>query len=273
MEIDRPEYILSVHPLHNPALLAAQYQPLIDRINDSTTQFHLRLETSRDYPAFEEKLFAGKFHFALPNPYEAIRSLRHGYRIFGKMGDDSMFCGLVVVRRDGRIHTIEDLRGASISFPARTALAATLMPKLYLLRHGVNVEKESSCRYVGSQESAIMNVFLGHTDVACTWPVPWMMITHQRPVVAAEMEVRWRTEQLLNNPIVARTDLPQEHVQTVARVLFSLVADQRGREILQQLRLSCFEPADDRAYGRVGRFLDEYEQAFGPIAEEEGKNP
>jgi len=63
----------------------------------------LRLEASRNYPAYDKKLFAGHFHFALPNPYQTVTAQKNGYKIFGKMGDDDNFRGIILVRKDSGI--------------------------------------------------------------------------------------------------------------------------------------------------------------------------
>jgi len=175
------EYIFAIHPLHNSRRYFEVYQPLVDYINRNTKEFSVRLEASKDYTQFEEKLLNRKFHFALPNPYQAVRSLDKGYTIFGKMGDDERFRGIIVVRKDSHIQSVNDLRGTSISFPSATALAAAMMPKYFLKMKGLDVEKEATCLYVGSQESAIMNVYLGKTKAGCTWPPPWESLLSEHP--------------------------------------------------------------------------------------------
>ncbi|HEY5994325.1 MAG TPA: PhnD/SsuA/transferrin family substrate-binding protein, partial [Gallionellaceae bacterium] len=69
------EYIFAVHPLHNPARLFEVYGPLIDYLNRNIPGVTFRLEASRNYEAFEEKLYGRKFGFALPNPYQTLKSL------------------------------------------------------------------------------------------------------------------------------------------------------------------------------------------------------
>ena len=86
---DQIEYLFAVHPLHNPRRLFEVYQPLVERINlAAAPAFRVKLETSRDYGSFEQKLGARKVHFAVPNPYQTLESERNGYRIAGKMGND-----------------------------------------------------------------------------------------------------------------------------------------------------------------------------------------
>ena len=167
------EYVIGIHPLHNPQRLIEVYGPIIDYINRNIPEAQFKLEASRNYAEYEKKLYAGHFAFAMPNPYQTLQSLKHGYHVFGKMGDDDMFRGIILVRRDSGINTVADLKGKVVSYPSDTALAATMMPQYYLHTHGIDVNRDIENRYVGSQESSIENVLRGHVAAGATWPVPW----------------------------------------------------------------------------------------------------
>jgi phosphonate transport system substrate-binding protein len=267
----RPEYIFACHPLHNPARLFEVYQPLVDLINSKTSDFTLKLESSQNYADFEQKLAARHLHFALPNPLQTVRAEQQGYRIFAKMGDDARFRGLILVRKDAGLTAPTDLRGAPISFPAPTAVAACLMPKLFLKEHGLDVEKDAEPRYVGSQESSIMNVFQGITKAGCTWPPPWETFARDHPDVAAALEVKWETEPLVNNGLVVRDDVPAAHLGIVRETILGLHLNAPGKAILARMALSQYEAADSSTYEPMRVFLTRYEQAFGAIAKPQEK--
>jgi phosphonate transport system substrate-binding protein len=258
------EYVFAVHPLHNPTRLFQVYQPLMDYINSQTKEFVLKLEASENYAAFEKKLAQRQMHFALPNPYQTLQAESHGYRVFGKMGDDERFRGIILVRKDAGIREVSDLKGAAISFPAPTALAAAQMPKYYLKQHGLDVEKECDCRYVGSQESSIMNVYQGQTKAGCTWPPPWESLAKEKPELVEALEVKWQTEPLINNSLMVRDDVPTAHVQIVSAALFNLHTTSAGREVLARINLSRFEAATTATYEPVRDFIKKYEGAFTP---------
>lgn len=266
--IDRPDsmvqrniYTFAVHPLHNPKRLFGIYQPLIDIINNRVSGFSLKLVASRDYAAFEQKLYAGRFHLALPNPLQTLISLKHGYHVVGKMGDDFMFRGIIVMRRDANVLTVEDLKGCDLSFPAPTALAATMMPKYYLQTLGLNLS-DNKLHYVGSQESAIMNVYMGKTLAAGTWPLPWELLLKARPELGEALEVKWLTSPLVNNGLVARNDIPDQHVVQVLQVFLDLHNHAAGRKILEGIHISRFDAASDATYLPVQKFLENYERLF-----------
>lgn len=261
-------YRFGVHPLHNPQRMFEVYEPLVEYLNRRFDGAQIELQASSSYAAFEEKLARRQLHLALPNPYQTIKGAEYGYRVFGKMGDDASFRGIILVRKDSGIASVADLKGKAVSYPAPTALAATLLPQWFLHTHGVRVNDEIDNRYVGSQESSIMNVVLGTTAAGATWPQPWKAFIKDHPDFAAQLEVKWETDTLMNNSLMARDDMPQAVVARIGELMFNLHRDAEGREILQRMQLSRFEPADDATYKPVRSFLSRFEQEVRPV---EGK--
>jgi phosphonate transport system substrate-binding protein len=259
------EYIVGIHPLHNPKRLFDVYGPIVDTINTRIPNSRFKLEASRNYEEFEKKLYNGHFDFAMPNPLQTIKSLDHGYRVFGKMADDQEFRGIILVRKDSGIHDVGDLKGKAVSYPAKTALAATLMPQYYLHTHGININTDIENRYVGSQESAIMNVLLGHVAAAATWPVPWKTFSAENPEQAAQLEVKWQTEALQNNGWVVRNDIPAPLADQFAAALFSLQESEAGQKLLAAVPVSRFETANDQTYAPAQAFLKVFSQTVRPL--------
>lgn len=259
----KPIYRFGIHPLHNPTRLHKIFEPIMELLNKNIPDVQFKVEASRNYAAFDKKLYAGEFHFALPNPFQTVNALQHGYRVFGKMSDDENFRGIILVRKDSGINTPADLKGKAVSFPAPTALAATMMPQYYLQHHGLNVMRDIKIKYVGSQESSIMNVFLGNTSAAATWPPPWRALSKERPELASALEVKWQTEPLPNNSLVVRNDIPAKRVQQVADILFNLHRKKGGQLILQRMELSKFEVADNATYKPVIAFIEKFYKEIG----------
>ncbi len=258
-------YIFGVHPLHNPERLFKIYQPMVKYINKRLKGAKLKLEASRDYATYNKKLFAGYFHFALPNPYQTVIVADKGYKIFGKMGDDENFRGIILVRKDSGIKQVTDLRGKTVSYPAPTALAATMMPQWYLYKHGLDVQHDITNSYVGSQESSIMNVYLGKVAAASTWPPPWMAFIKERPEIAKKVEIKWQTSSLVNNGLVARDDIEQSLVDEVSAIIFSMHKNAEGRKILSAMELSKYEKAQYSTYDPVREFLQKFKTEVRPI--------
>lgn len=258
-------YLVGVHPLHNPKRLLEIYGPILDYANARMPDVHFKLEAASNYEEYDKKLYARYYDLAMPNPYQTVRAFKYGYRVFAKMGDDEEFRGIILVRKDSRIHEVTDLRGKVVAYPAKTALAATMMPQYYLQTHGLDVNSDIENHYVGSQESSILNVLRGHAAAAATWPLPWKNFIVEYPEMANQLEVKWQTAPLPNNSWVARNDVPQTVVDLFKTQLLSLNETAEGKRMLERLPISRFEAATNDNYLPVIKFLETFSNSVREI--------
>lgn len=254
----KTHYVFAVHPLYNPQLLHQKYQPLMRYLGERIPDVVFDLDASNDYADYERKLKGGLPQFSLPNPYHAIAARAWGYHVIAKMGNDDLFRGIFVVRKDSPIHKPADLRGKVVSYPAPTALAAAMMPQLFLQTHGVDVETELTNKYVGTHNSSIMNAYLGESAVGVTWPVAWRAFQKANPKEADELYVIWQTPTLIQNAVVVRNDVPQAVADQVQHLLVTLHESPAGREILQNIDTASFDAATDAQFEVVVDFLKSY---------------
>lgn len=253
-------YRLAIHPLHNPRKLTEAYQPLIDHLNKHISQVHFELEASRDYQAYEVKFRERKPELILPNPWQTLEAIKVGYRVIAMAGDAEDFKGIFIVRRDSGIETPKDLKGKIVSYPSHTALAACIMPQRYLFDNGLDIKQDIENRYVGSQESSIMNALLGESSAGATWPPPWRLFQKDRPEEAAQLKVIWQTPSLMNNSVMVRDDIPADIAKQVSTLLFALHEHEQGKSILQGMETARFYPATDDSYALVQEFINNFEK-------------
>lgn len=261
----KPNYRLAIHPLHNPRKLTEAYQPMIDYLNENIDQAHFELEASRDYQVYEVKFRKRKPHLLLPNPWQTLEAMKVGYRVIAMAGKAEDFKGIFIVRRDSGIETPADLKGKIVSYPSPTALAACIMPQRYLHDAGLDIHKDIENRYVGSQESSIMNALLGEVAAGATWPPPWRLFQKDRPEDAAKLKIIWETPPLMNNSVMVRDDLPQDIAGKVGSLLHKLHKSEPGQAILHGMETARFFPANDDSYAPVREFIKQFEQDVRPV--------
>ena len=260
-----PTLRFAVHPLHNPSKLAEAYQPLIDYLNQQFPELRFELEASRDYQAYEQKFRAREPDVLLPNPWQSIEAMKVGYHVIAMAGDAEDFKGIFIVRKDSQIEKPSDLKGKTVSYPSHTALAACIMPQYFLHQHGINIRNDIQNAYVGSQESSIMNAYLGKSAAAATWPPPWRLFQKDYPAEAAALKVVWETPSLLNNSVMVRDDLPADIRQKLKKLLTELTNVPEGQAILSSMSMARFHPADDNSYTKVREYLSNFEKEVRPV--------
>ena len=257
----------AVHPLHNPQRLAKAYQPLLDYLNWQVPGVMLELEASRDYAHYEEKIRRREPEFLLPNPWQSLEAMKLGYRVIAMAGEPADFRGIFIVRRDGAVRRPADLKGKAVSYPSPTALAACIMPQWLLHNQGIDVMGDIDNRYVGSQESSIMNVYLGQTAAGATWPPPWRAFQKDHPAEAAALQVAWETPPLVNNSVMVRDDVPPAVAAAVRQALLDLAATPQGTAILAGMETARFRPAADADYAVVRSFVENFERRVRKVEE------
>jgi len=256
----KKEYIFSIHPLHNTLHVFKTYQPLLDYLNEHLENEKLVIETSKKYATYDKKLADRKFDFSLGNPYQTVQSLKYGYHVFGKMGDDDIFRGLILTRKDSNINTINDLKGKKVCYPAPTAIAATMMPQWHLYKLGLDVNNDITSLFVGSQESSIMNVYLGKVVAGTTWIPSWKAFKKERPDIANQLVVTWKSDPLINNGLFAKDTVPKVLLEKVSNLIANLHTHKRGKLILSKMGISKYEKANDDTYNIVKRFIIDYKK-------------
>lgn len=261
-------YHFAVHPLHNPAKLVTAYQPLIDYLNSRVQGVQFELEASRDYADFEKKYGERKPEFILPNPWQTLQAEKVGYYVIAMAGEPQDFKGIFIVRNDSGLKNPTDLIGKTVSYPSPTALAACIMPQYFLYEHGININLDIENSYVGSQESSIMNAYLGLTAAGATWPPPWRTFQKDHPQEAAELKVIWETESLVNNSVMVRDDIPAQVEEQVRKLLLGLNEIPEGRLILAGMETARFLSASDTDYEIVRQYISNFERDVRPVVEE-----
>lgn len=258
-------YHLAIHPLHNPRKLTEAYQPLIDYLNSNVVYARFLLEASRDYQAYEEKFRNRKPELLLPNPWQTLEAMKVGYKVIAMAGNAEDFKGIFIVRKDSGIKTPADLKGKVVSYPSHTALAACIMPQRYLHDNGVDIHEDIENRYVGSQESSIMNALLGESAAGATWPPPWRLFQKDRPEDAAQLHVIWETPSLMNNSVMVRDDVPDDIATKVSSLMYQLHKTEEGKSILKGMETARFYQATNESYNRVREFVDQFEKDVRPV--------
>lgn len=260
-----PTYRLAIHPLHNPQKLAEAYQPLVDQLNRHLSGARIELEASRDYQVYEEKFRARSPAILLPNPWQTLQAMKVGYRVIAMAGDADDFKGIFIVRKDSGIKSPADLKGKTVSYPSPTALAACIMPQYFLHKQGIDVNRDIQNAYVGSQESSIMNAYLGKSAAGATWPPPWRLFQRDYPAEAAQLELIWETPPLMNNSVMLRDDVPAAVGETIRKTLLDLVETQEGQRILAGMSAARFHAADDASYTKVRDYIASFEREVRPV--------
>ncbi|MHB1591216.1 MAG: phosphate/phosphite/phosphonate ABC transporter substrate-binding protein [Sulfuricella sp.] len=256
-------FIFGPFPYSNPQDVFEDYEPIMRYLERKLPGTHFQIETSKNFADYEAKLAAQHFHFSLSNPYQTIFSLEHGYRVIAKMTPGEEFRGLIVARIDKNLHSVRDLSGKTLCFPSATAVAATMLPLLFLHDQGLDVKKDIQIRYVGSLSSSLLTADTGDVAACGTSVRFWRTWSKENPDKAKQMQVLWETASLPHHAIIARNDIDPKLAQQVASILAGMDKDKELDQRQFKADQQHFELAGNAAYKPMQDFLRRYDQAIG----------
>ncbi|MBI3774062.1 MAG: phosphate/phosphite/phosphonate ABC transporter substrate-binding protein [Gammaproteobacteria bacterium] len=223
--------------------LAVAWKPLLDDLSEKTGRT-IKFESATDIASFDKRTANGDFDLVYMNPMyytEVHQSV--GYQVFAKE-KDTLLKGMLVVKKDSPYLKLEDLAGKTIVFPGPISFAATILPLLEFKAKNISI----SPVYIGSHEGVYNDVARGlHAaggGVAKT-------LAQTDTVERNELRVLWSSDSYTPHPFAAHPRVERAVVEQIAKILFDLDQDERGKKILKELRFRGFAAAQDVEYEKL----------------------
>jgi len=174
-------------------------------------------------------------------------------------GSVTTYHGVLFVRGDSSIQTIEDLAGQSIAMVKATT-AADLFPTWTLSRHGMLDGAEPPVvRWVGTHDDAVREVMAGRVDAGAAKNLRLDDYLAEHP----EASVR-RLEQgpeVPNNALIVSARLDPALVDQLVEILSTMHESEEGRATLEAFGARRFVPCSAEEY----RAIDEMTQDLGDL--------
>ena len=259
------EYRFGVEPMSVTRNLWRRYHPLIHEINNAAAGYQLRIASGLTTDAYERKLSNEVFDFVIVEPHRVLQAERLNYVVFARAGNKDRIGGVIVVRADAHVRKVRDLRGKTICFGARNALASTLMPRMWL-REANFSESSADLLFTGSDETALFRVWRGLAQAAAVSRDAWQRFVTDNPEAESSMNIRWSTNELSGPAIMAHHRIPISHRDQIAANLTRLDQTERGRAALRASGMKSLRIGDDSSYDDVWEFLTSYARIFGDRA-------
>lgn len=229
-------------------------------INERLDSFYLKLEASAGYDDYQKKLELSAFDFSIINGYYASQSEKLGYKIFAKVKNDDEYRGVIISRKDALVSSIQDIKGKKISCPGKGSVAGTMMPLYYLQQNGIDINKDIQTEYLGSFESCMLNVYVGKSIVGSGPYISWLNYNKINPDIASSLTVRWMTPPLVNFAAIIKNNNPELR-KKLSQILIDMQNSDEGKQALERINYSGFEPATIEAYEPLERFIKTFNAA------------
>ncbi len=169
---------------------AVAYDPKVVTIWDGFVRWFAEQGFAFDYVLYTnyerlvEAQFAGAVHAAWNSPLAWIESERLAARLgrsaraVAMRDTDQDLTSVVVVRRDGAVKSLDDLRGKRVGVGAHDSPQATILPLAHLAAQGLDARRDFEVvahdvlvgkhgDHVGGERDAVRALLAGSVDAAC----------------------------------------------------------------------------------------------------------
>ncbi|WP_334030984.1 phosphate/phosphite/phosphonate ABC transporter substrate-binding protein [Alteromonas sp. P256] len=230
-----------VVPQQSAKKMAKSWQPLFDYI-ENYTGLNIDFQTAKDIPTFEANLANGEYDIAYMNPFHfVVFNSSVGYQALAKQKDKRLQ-GIIVVHKDSAIHSLSELNGTELVFPAPAAFAASIVTIAKLKNENIAFTP----RFVKSHDSVYLNVekrfFLAGGGIHRTlgsFPAK------------QSLKVLWESPRYTPHAIATHPRLTEDERQSIINALISISSDASSTNILKNLGMNGFVEADDSHWDDV----------------------
>ena len=251
--------ILAVHPFLPATSLLPKFEPLAAHLARSLHR-PVIVEISRDYKDHIRRIGTGVVDIAYMGPASYVKLVEdHGEpALLARLeikGNPS-FHGIVFVRDDSPIQTLEDLKGRRFAFGSPTSTMGTLVPRHVLQQAGVGPEDLGSFSFLGNHDNIALGVLVGDFDAGA---VKEETFSKYQPRGLRSLAV---TPSISEHLFVAAAGLPADTVAKLRVILLRTGKDEGGPEILRSIKktVSGLVPVKDGDYDNLRMILRDLEQ-------------
>jgi phosphonate transport system substrate-binding protein len=234
-------------PQQSASKLARLWTPILNKLSKETG-LKIKFKTAPNIPTFEQRLLEGEYDIAYMNPYHyTVFSKVPGYVAFAK-AKDKLIKGIIVIRKDNKIQTLEQLSGKTLAFPAPAAFAASILPRAHFSKNNIPV----NAKYVSSHDSVYRTVAKG------LFPAGGGVLrtfNNVSPDIKKQLRIFWTTKGYTPHAFAAHPEMNTEIINKIAAAMYDLNETEEGMALLETINLKGFIKAYDEDWNDV-RALD-----------------
>jgi len=245
---------VSAIPDESPTELLRKFQPLGAYL-EKEVGMKVNWTPVNDYPAVVEGLAAGKIDLAWLGGFTFVQvRLRTGTAIpIVQRVEDEKFTSKFIVPLDSTAKTLTDLKGKTFTFGSPSSTSGSLMPRYFLLKEGINPEKDfSRVAYSGAHDATVAFVASGRAEAGVLNASVWDKLVEKGDPNAKAVKVLATTPPYYDYNWTVRGDLDPAIVKKLTDAFLKLdPGNPAHKEILELQRATRFIPTKPENYKSI----------------------
>ena len=245
---------ISAIPDEAPTELQRKFKPLGEYLSQATGMKVVFTPVS-DYAAVVESLATKKLDLAWLGGFTYVQAKirTNGTAIpIVQRAEDAVFTSQFITA-DPNIKTLADLKGKTFAFGAPSSTSGSLMPRYFLLKDGLNPEKDfKTVAYSGAHDATVAFVAAGKAEAGVLNTSVWDKLVESKKVDTSKVRVFATTPTYFDYNWTVRGDLDPAIVKKLTAAFLALDPSKPEHKAIMDLqRASKFIATDSKNYDGI----------------------
>ncbi len=245
--------LIGLIPEQNIFKQLERYQPLADYISGKLD----RKVTLKVLPRYGNIIhnfrdgeldgaFFGSFTYALAHAKLGVHVVARPVTVDGQ----STYHGLLFVRRDGGIRTIDDMKGKRFVFVDKATTAGYLLPLVFFQEHGVRSYKQyfRETYFAGTHEDAIEDVLNRKADIGAAKNTVYERLAKVEKRIGQDLVILAKSPVVPENGLAVRKELDPAIRNRLKEILLTMHEDPAGSRVLKDFGAQRFIETTEEDY-------------------------
>lgn len=231
------ELRLSAIPDENPQEMLRIYQPFADYLSKEIG-IPVKFTPVVEYAATVEGLAANRLDMVWYGGLTSVQAAKQakGARRIIMRKEDAQFKSYFITRNDTGIKTLKDLKGKTFAFGSVSSTSGHLMPRYFLLKGGINPEKDfSKFSFSGAHDATAAWVEAGQVDAGALNFLVWDKLVESKKVDTSKVQIFWTTPPYVDYVWTVRAGVDKATVDKITKAFLKLDYNQANDKKLLDL--------------------------------------
>lgn len=258
-DTDRRTIIFGRVPADNVNVVLRQMTPLKNYL-EKVLDANVAIRFAQNYDNVVQNL-KDTYDMALLGPAAYVKA----NEIFGAVplvkplrDGEPTYVGIIIVRKDSGINTIDDLRNKRIAFTDPQSTSGFIFPVHLFAKHGLEIYKDYDHFFLDGHDNVVLNVLRRRYDAGACYYDARLVALRDNPAQIDELKIIEKTEDISNDPIVAgpRLVADKEWFNKIRQAFLDLNDHPDREEVFSSLSITGYVKAEDEEYSIIREVLN-----------------
>ena len=254
--------VIGIFPRRNATNTIKMFQPLTDYLSKQLGR-PVKLVTARNFSAFWDGVVKQRYDIVHYNQLHYIESHKnYGYQVILANEEFGVktICGTIMVRTDGGIDKLSDLKGKRIIFGGGRKAMISYVATTSLLRDAGLQDGDYQELFAKNPPNASLAAYHHQSDAAGIGTPVMKMPSIKASIDISKVKFLAETKPLVHLPWAVNKRLGDETARKVTRAMLDLINSEQGRKILASAKLTGLYKVTDKDFDPHRRLIDKIAQ-------------